>query len=335
LIDAIEALLPTNGGFDLVGMIDALKYLGALDDDEAQHVARAKAEIEAVLADRNSSLMWDAAAGLWNAQFDHPYDSAYCEAWNDLAHGDRKTLLLMAAQSVERNSMFTPSLIAEVASHADPVAGSILARWTSLPPKKEVMAGDAIRCFEMAYAALARLRCPLPDRSAEAVAPADHALLACGEIFYWLNRDDLSQVERKRNCSGSLAILSRHESGVVAAVVGEFLRSDFMFSESAKRLPGSEPVVTSFGQYFPNEIATIYRAALEQPTRQTGYFEFFRVEDVIEKALANLGRFGGPSDIPLLRTWSVHPDHGHSAIRAIKMIEEAPHHAKHVRRQVD
>jgi hypothetical protein len=334
LIDAIEALMPANGGFDGVGMIDALKYLGALDDDQAEHVASAKAEIEAVLADRDNPLAWDAAAGLWNSQFDHPYDSAYCEAWNDLANGDRKTLLLMAAQSDEQISMFTPSLIAEVASHADPVAGPILARWTALPPKREFIAGDAIRSFEMAYAALARLGCPLPERSAEALSPADQALLACGEIFYWLNRDDLSQAERRRNCTGALAVLSLRESGVAAAVVGEFFRSDLTFSESAKRLPGSEPVVTSFGREFPDEIAAIYRAALEKPILQTGYFEFFRVGDVIEKALANLGRYGKASDIPLLRIWSIHPDHGHSAVRAIKMIEEAPHQAKHVPPQV-
>jgi hypothetical protein len=121
---------------------------------------------------------------------------------------------------------------------------------------------------------------------------------------------------------------------VLAAAVGEFFRSDFMFSESAKRLPGSEPVVTSFGRDFPGEIAAIYRAALEQPTRQAGYFEFFRIEKVIENALASLGHLGNPSDIPLLRAWSLHPDLGHSAVRAIKMIEEAPHHAKHMSPQV-
>jgi hypothetical protein len=335
LIEAIEALLPVNGGFDSVGMIDALKYLGALDDDGSEQVAGIKAQIEAVLTDPCDPSARDAAAGLWNAQFDHPHDGAYCEAWNDLASGDRKTLLLMAAQSVERDSMFTPSLIAEVASYADPSDGPTLARWTTLPPKKEAIVGDAIHSFEMAYAALARLHCPLPDHLAEAVAPADRALLACGVIFYWLNRDDLSKVERRRNCAGPLAILLQHETGVAATVVGEFFRSDFMFSESAKRLPGPEPVVTSLGWDFPDEIAVIYRAALEQPTSQTGYFEFFRVGDTIEKALANLGHFGSVSDIPLLRTWSIHPNHGHSAVRTIKMIEEAPQRAKHVPQQID
>jgi hypothetical protein len=187
---------------------------------------------------------------------------------------------------------------------------------------------DAFRTFEMAHAALARLRYPLPDRLAEVASEADHALLACGQILYWLNRDDLPMAERRLNCLESLNVLSRHDAGVAAAVVGEFFQSDLMFDESSKRLPGSEPVVTSFGEFFPSEIAAIYRVALENPTLQSGYFEFFRIEGVIEKALANLGRLGNVSDIPLLRIWSIYPDLGRFAIQAIKEIEETPHAAK-------
>ena len=300
LIADIEALMPSNGGFDSAGMIDALKCLGALDNDQADYVATVKAEVDEALAHRDNPHMWDVAAGL----------------------------LLMAAQSVENTSMFVPSLIAEVASHADPAAGPILARWTALPAKNDVMPQDAIRSFEMAHAALARLRYPLPDRAAEATSPADRALLACGQIFYWLNRDDIPQAERRLNSAGPLAILSRHEDGVAAAVVGEFYRSDHMFSESAKRLPGTEPVVTSFAWFFPDEISTIYRAALASPTTQSGYFEFFRAEGVVEKALVNLRRFGNTSDIPVLRVWSIHPTLGHLAIQAIRTIEEAPHDKK-------
>jgi len=324
LIAAIEATCMTNGGFDAWGMIDALKSLGALDDDQEEHVAIVKAEIEEVLADRDNPEMWGRAAGLWNAQFDHPYDGAYCQCWNELPSDDRKALQIMAAKSADRESMFTPSLIAEVASHSDPIVGSIVERWTELPVKRVAFLQDVIRTFEMAHAALARLRHPLPDRSAEAASPADHALLACGQLLYWLNRADLPVAERKLNCAAPLAILLRHETGVAAAVVGEFFRSDLMFAESARHLPGTEPVATSFGQFFPNEVAAIYRAALEKPTAQSGYFEFFRIEDVVEKALVNLGRFGSVSDIPLIRVWTIHPELGRFAIQAIRELEEAP-----------
>jgi hypothetical protein len=190
------------------------------------------------------------------------------------------------------------------------------------------MLQDAIRSFEMAHAAIARLRYPLPDRFPEAASPADQALLACGHILYWLNRDDIPQAERRLNCADSLAILLRHEEGVAATVVGEFCRSDHMYSESAKQLPGTESAVTSFVQFFPDEIAAIYRAALASPTKQSGYFEFFRAEDVVEKALETLGRFGNASDIPVLRVWSKHPTLGYLAIQAIRTIEDAPHDKK-------
>ncbi len=328
LIAAIEATCLPNGGFDAWGIIDALKSLGALDDDQEQHVANVRAEIREVLADRDNPDSWKCAVGLWNAQFDHPYDSAYCEGWNELSDTNRKALQVMAAKSADRDSMFTPSLIADLASHSDPGVGPIIERWTELPPKKNVSVQDSIRTFEMAHIALARLRCPLPDRSAEAASAAEHAVLACGQILYWLHRDDLPVSERKTNCATGLTILSCHDTGVAAAVVGGFFSSDLIFSESARRLPGSEPVVTSFGQFFPNELASIYRAALEKPTIQSGYFEFFRIEDVIEKALANVGRFGRASDIPLLRIWSLHPDLGRFAIQSIKEIEEASSYIK-------
>ena len=69
---------------------------------------------------------------MWNSQFDHPYDGAYCEAWNDLPSEDRKALLLMAARSNDRHSMFTPSLIAALASFADPTVGPVIARWADV-----------------------------------------------------------------------------------------------------------------------------------------------------------------------------------------------------------
>ncbi len=322
LIEAIEALLPSNGGFDSVGIVDALKFLGALDNDEDEHVASVKAEIESVLKDLQSPLMWEAAAGLWNAQFDHPYDGAYCEAWSDLPAEDRKTILFMALRGAGYSSMFTPALIAEVASLADSSAAPVLARWTVLPPKQEFIVGEAMEGFVIAHAALARLHCPLPDRSAEAVSAADQTLLACGEILYWLNRDDLSETERTQSCARSLTILSGYQSGAVAGVVGQFFRSSYMFSENAKRLPGSLPAIMSFDQHFPSEMAAIYRSALQQPAIQFGYFESFRVEHLIDNALGFLGRFSDPGDIPLLRIWSLHPDFGRSAVRAIKMIEQ-------------
>ncbi len=148
------------------------------------------------------------------------------------------------------------------------------------------------------------------------------AALKSPQHLEWLNRDDISEAERTQSCTRSLAILAGYQSGAVAGVVAQFFRSSYMFSESAKGLPGSSPAIMSFDQHFPNEMAAIYRSALRQPAIQSGYLEFFRVEHLIESALGCSGRFGDPSDVPLLRVWSLHPDFASSAVRAIKMIEQ-------------
>lgn len=54
----------TNGGFDAWGMIDALKSLGALDDDQEEHVASVRAEMNEVLADRDNPDFMEACGRL-------------------------------------------------------------------------------------------------------------------------------------------------------------------------------------------------------------------------------------------------------------------------------
>ena len=324
LITVIEDLEPTN---DLVvsgDVINALGILCPLDDGHAEFVASAKAEIKAALADRNNPSKLGQAAYLWNAKFDHPYEGAYCEAWGALSDDDRNALMVMAAQCVDYPSVFTPPLLVEVASSGVQVAGSTIALWTTLPPKEKVIRQDVACIFERAHVALARLHYPLPDdRSVGISDSAEQAVLACGAITYWLNRDDLSLDERHQRCEYPLEILSRHELGLAAAVIGDFSGTHCLRSRRVRQLlPGSEPLVTSFGSDFPNEIAAIYRAALKQSTRQKGYFEYFDIEDVITKGLINLGELGNESDIPLFRDWIDHPWHSSLAIKAIKMVEE-------------
>ena len=325
LITIIEDLRPTNDPFVSEDVRDALRILGAPDDYQAEYVASAKAEIKTALADRDNPLKVVEASALWSNQFDHPYEGAYCDAWGDLSDDDRNALMVMAAQSVDNPPMFTPPLLAEVASSGVQSAGSTIALWTTLPIKNAVIIDDAVHIFEMAHVALARLRYDLPDRSVGITAPPERAVLACGAVIYWLNREDLLPAKRQLNCAGSLEILSRHELGVAAAIIGEFFDTGQLSPEVARQLPGSEPLVSSLATHFPNEIAAIYRAALEHSTRQKGYFEYFNIDDVITKALINLGELGNESDIPLFRDWINHHRHGRLAMRAIKMVEERCH----------
>lgn len=322
LIRAVEALLPIENGMLSTAVVDALKFLGGLEEQEADHIDNVRAEIAAALEDENDAHRCALACGIWNSQFDHPFDGAYCQGWNELIPEDRKKLLCMAARGTDEDtmSMFVSTLMVYLAAYNDPAFGPLIARFAGLPPHRCFMPQEAIRNFGIAHILLARLACPLPGPPDRARSAAEEALLGCGAILYWINRVDLERAERRRRCDGALRILSDHEAGVAAAVLSAFDFSDLVLSENLKNLPG-EAIARSIGDAFPAAAADIYRAALRKPTIQSGYFDFFRVEEVLEDCLAGLGRYGAADDIETIRVWSRHPEIGQRAVAAIKQLE--------------
>ena len=85
LIAAIEATCMVNGGFDAWGMIDALKSLGALDDDQEEHVATVQAEMQRGAGRPRQSRYvepWRPAYGMRSSTI--PMTAAYCQCWNEL-----------------------------------------------------------------------------------------------------------------------------------------------------------------------------------------------------------------------------------------------------------
>ena len=323
LIGAIEGLLPIENVMLSTAVIDALKFLGGLDDQEADYIENVRAEIAAALEDENDPNRFMLACGIWNSQFDHPLDGAYCQGWNELSPENRKKLLCMAARGTDEEtmSMFLPTLVVYLAAYNDPAVGPLIARFAGLPPHRCWMPQEAIKNFGTTYIALGRLGCPMPERPTQPLSPAQEALLACGEILYWLNRIDQGMATRKRQCDAALRVLGNREAGVAAAVLHEFDFSDLMLSESVKQLPGGEAVSRSIGDAFPTAAAEIYRAALRAPGIQSGYFDTFRPEEIIEACIAGLGRYGSADDIETIKPWSHHPRIGRRAIAAIKQLE--------------
>src|SRR5260370_19380149 len=57
----------------------------------------------------------------------------------------------------------------------------------------------------------------------------------------------LRNTQRRAACTDALALLSRHELGVAAAVISEFSNGHTIWSEGLSRLPGTEKVHISIG----------------------------------------------------------------------------------------
>ncbi|MFZ1429691.1 MAG: NERD domain-containing protein [Geminicoccaceae bacterium] len=320
LIDALEELPSPQSLGVSSSFIDALKSLGALGDDEEDHLNAVRSQIQEVLDDQDDPEMRRLACGIWFSQFDHPYEGAYYEAIAELTNEDRKSLLTMAAHGTDPDtSFFVSILIIELASFNDPVCGGIIDRWTSLPAVDSIMPQEAMNIFATAHIALARLGILLSD-TATAESTTQQAIAAIGKILYWINRHDMPIDQRRVACKDALKVLLCHELGVSAGGLLELSRS--YLSEGLDRLPGFEPVYTILGDVFPSEVAEIFRQALLHPERQIGYSLHSSVSEILSFAADALGCWGSPADIAFLRSLATDQTTGSAAIRAIKRLEE-------------
>jgi hypothetical protein len=93
-------------------------------------------------------------------------------------------------------------------------------------------------------------------------------------------------------------------------------------TEGLSRLPGAEPAQISIGDAFPIEVAQSARKCLRNPTLQRGYFEWLERDRTLNFAIQALGEWGDPTDIALLRAWSILPSTAQQAFKSIRQLEE-------------
>ncbi len=323
LIQAIEELPQSTHIGISSAMIDALKSLGALDESEDEHTPAVRQSIREVLSDSDNPDMQKLAFGIWNGQFDHPYDGAYYQAIAELPDQEQKSLLVMAARGADWDAMFLSVLIAEIANLGDPSLGSLFTRWTAVPDPKAFMPQDALGVFARAHIALARLTCPLPV-GAEATNDANaQSMAAAGRILYWLNRLDLSIDRRRAECAEALGILTDPKSGIALSLLREFAFENRTWIEGFSSLDATEPINASIGEAFPEEMARICRHCLHAPDIQRGYFQFFDRAETLDFAISALGYYGTLLDLDLLRQLSRVSRLGRTAVAAIARIEKA------------
>ena len=112
-------------------VIDVLKVLGALDDDFTP--AQAAAEFEEILALPPSQEANERAFSIYCQMFDHPYDSAYGEAYSGMSEAQRRALLARAVHTEATDSMFYSFLLSEVGKRPTPELVPVLQRVALAP----------------------------------------------------------------------------------------------------------------------------------------------------------------------------------------------------------
>ena len=319
LIETIESLPSDRHLFLSSAIVDALKSLGALDQQASEHYEVAREEVRQCLAKPKVAANYSSLAyRIYTSQFDHPYDVAYCQAVSELSAQDQKRLLMMAAEVAERGTFLT-TLLSDLAAHEDPMTCRYLCRFAELPCRETAFPQDEVGPFVVAHVALGRLGCPPPDRQRAPDSACSECLAACGTILYWINRRDLDEGVRREECLPALERLYRHRhDGAVVALhlcdPGYYYCTEKFMTTSV----GSHRIA----DYFPEELAEVCRCALRTGIDLKDYSRYFSRNGILEYAMDFLARYGTGADLTLLRGYVSDLDVGTHAIRAIKAIEQ-------------
>ncbi len=325
LIQLIESLPHTNNIGVSSSMIDALQRLGALDQAAEEHEASVAEHLNTILNSPETKEWCTVALHLYNSQFDHPYDSAYCQVVGELAEGDRKRFLMMAAKGATfaDSTFFLSSLIIDLVALRHPPTGEILNFWIQIPAPDSFDPYHAVEAFVAAHVGIAILGTELPPRD-PTNCPAGEALALCGDVIYWSSRNDISLNERRRMSCPAIESLSALSPVVAIEAIWQCDRmfANGIFESAYDSLKNTK---RSIRENFPSDVCTISRSSLQAPSSAShGYFERqIGVETGhLKFAIEIIQDFGSSADLPLLRQYVSHNLFGEQAVRAIKVIRE-------------
>lgn len=314
MIDALQASLDKLGVVMNTMIIEALHALGALQEEEFNYQEVIRREIAEALG--NDGQEADHAAwGVFSCQFDHPFDSSYWEEIQNLDDVQRKRLLIKACRGVVQPYLFFLSiLIRQLSEFDDASVADVIAPWTILPEEKHNFPQDAIEVFFTAHSSLGRLGVRLPESRGDSSTKSQRAMLACGELFYWLNRSDIKDPQNSSHTYVARTILLDHEACASAGVL--YLTTSRLMNADGER--------KSLVKEYPDLALTICRESLKRREKQVSFYGHGFRDDIAEIAsfsIQILGRFGNRGDLNVLRDLCDDENFGVGALDAIKRIE--------------
>lgn len=314
LIEALQASIDKLGVMMNTMIFEALRALGALQEEANNYVEVVQREIQDALSAEGPEAD-QAAWGVFSRQFDHPFDSSYWEEVQELDDVRRKLLLTKACRGAANSFLsFLGILIRQLSEFNDPTVASAIAPWTALPDVKNFMPQDAIEVFVAAHESLGHLGVGLPEVRGEASTNAERTLLACGELLYWSSRRDVKHPQTSNHTHTARTILLDHSACASAGVL--YLTTSRMISNDGER--------KSLIKEYPDLAVAICREALKRREEQVSFYESGLLGDaksIAAFSIQVLGYLGNSDDLHALRGLCDHEHYGVGALDAIKKIE--------------
>ena len=298
-------------------IFDALSALGALEEESIAHIPDASAELERLLADTESEENWSWASSFYDRQFDHPYNYAYHIAINELDGAKKKVFYEMALKGTNR-SFFATSILIDGTLHLKEDVCPLIHKWIEKPIYDKSTPQDSIKMFLLSYIIYAKYSYPLIRRFAIATDPLEKSLFAAAEIYYWINRVDLSDQEKKDAAKSAFDTLFDSQNQYVIDTIYESRHN--LSSPDLKRLWEDSPI-NHIEYSFPQAIIAACRRALQKLGWQQEVLGFNRGGAQVDRhAIYFLERLGGLVDLDVLRPLTDHLQLGEDAIETIKKL---------------
>jgi hypothetical protein len=322
MTSTLEGLLDKLGVVMNSIIFDALKGLGGLDSAEEAYGDVVREEIERALSPSNSNADLDSWR-LFSAQFDHPYDTTYWEEIHALSDEKRKRLLVQACRGTRTEyASFIAILIQRLADFDDPEVGEVIEPWLRLPSKSTPFPQDALEAFFVAHEVFGKLGLALPAMPrTSADSEADEAMRACGELAYWAERLDESELEVSPLTTNARSSLLARAASVSAGALRD--SADWMFSPDGMR--------RGLAQSYPLTALAICRLALRYREAQSSYYKHGARNDsrgIATYVIRVIELHGGADDLRALQALCDDEWLGTNAIRAIRTIEERVRYRK-------
>lgn len=321
LVSTLEKILPgEDNPWISTTVFEALDSLNALDVEADAHIESVKEQLKNIIARSSDEMCWMLADGVYNAQFDHPYSSAYLTAIDSLSSEEKSTFYAMALRGAEP-FMLTVSLILEAAKHMRSEVSPYLLKWTAKPFSDPSFQQDSLHIFFLSHVILGKNNYSLTSRLSNLEDELDRSLHATAELYYWLNRSEMPLAERKRSCKPGTDVLFRQNNQYAVDSIWE---SEILMIRSSTYSIFKESPITFITENFQDQVVAVSRRALEKPDEQMGIIWYNKRREVIDHAISLITKHGSLLDVGILTSFAEDPEHGRSAVSAIRELTRKP-----------
>jgi len=310
LIEVLQSL-EVNNIWLSTAIVEALKNLGAIENEGYEEIVIS--EIEQVLLDPENVDNRKMANGLYISQFDHPYDAVYCKIIKNLSDEKRKVLLSMAVSEKSEYGTFLGCMIVDLGKFGDKRTGKYILHWTDIPDYRHQ---DQLEAFVVSHIVLGKLQYPLSEKKYN-LTDEDNVMMACGELYYLINREDLIEDEMRRMSNQAIHIIKNYKKDLS---LGTIMSCEKASAHNDLITQSSKPY--SLIDNFSAELREICKSVLAMKIEQRSSIAWVTSKEIYQYAIDVIGSVGKTTDLKILRSFVGHADYGKHAIETIKKIEK-------------